>query len=76
MLTGTDQEIFPGGGGYDGYLSLPGTGGGGLSWGIFLLILLCKFKQFCFNSAGEGSVPTSVPTLYMPSLILSRSAHG
>lgn len=33
MLTGTDQEIFPGGGGYDDYLSLPGTGGGGVIMG-------------------------------------------
>lgn len=36
MLTGTDQEIFPGGGGYDGYLSLPGTGGGVIMGHIFV----------------------------------------
>lgn len=60
MNTCADPEIFPEGGGSDGYLRLPGGGVGG-SDAYFWWFFIANLKKFEFCIGGRGSGPPDTP---------------
>lgn len=82
MLTWAELKKNPGGGGSGGPMVTCVYSGRGRGWGgvrryllgIFLLNFICKFKEFCFNFAGDARICTPSSCPCHP--YLSRSAHG